>query len=591
MTMMRTHHCGQLSLSQVGDTVTLNGWVDKVRNLGGFLFLDLRDRFGLTQCVSEGESESLSNRTLQELKAESCVQIRGCVRARPQGMKNLEIATGAIEVLIQEVTVWSKADPLPFQFGQESSEQLRLKHRYLDLRDPSLRQRIVARSQLTSSLRKLLEEHDFLDLETPYLYKSTPEGAREYLIPARVSPGQFYALPQSPQLFKQMYMVGGMDRYYQLVKAFRDEDLRADRQPEFTQVDCELSFVNEVAVRQIFTDVVRRLVNGFLGRECVTDIPQMSFEEALHAYGNDKPDTRFEMLLQDCSELWRDSSFQAFSAVVAAGGVVNAIVVEGQAAHMSRKDLDALNQEALNLGAKGLAWAKCNGTELQDLQSPLKKFVDEPLWSQLQVQLGVKSGDLLLFCAGPFDLVKAVLGKIRLSLGERLGYMDPQQLKFLWVVDFPLLEQDEETGRWAARHHPFCMPQAQDLPLLRTQPEKVRACAYDLVCNGYEVAGGSIRNHDLAVQKQVFAAIGLSEEEAESKFGFLLEALRYGPPPHGGIAFGWDRFVMLMTACDAIRDVIAFPKTLSGQCLMTQSPAPVTQQELDTLGVVHRVTS
>lgn len=563
----------------------LNGWVEKVRDLGGFLFLDLRDRFGLTQLVNESGPGSDLSQSLADLKSESCIQVEGRVRSRPAGMVNQELSTGEVEVVIERLKVFSRAEVLPFQFGQESSEQLRLKHRYLDLREKNQQRRIVARSELTSSLRKLLEGHGFLDLETPYLYKSTPEGAREYLIPSRVHQGEFYALPQSPQLFKQMYMVAGMDRYYQVVKAFRDEDLRADRQPEFTQVDCELSFVDEKAVKEIFTDIVLRLANNFFAEPKLEKIPEMTFEKAFDLYGNDKPDLRFDMTIKNCSSVWGQSTFQAFSSIVNNGGEVNTLVLKGEAGNFSRKDLDELNQRAVEHGAQGLAWIKFNGQAVTEIQSPIKKFIDEKLHASLMQVLDCEPGDIALFCAGGRNLVKTVLGRLRLDLGRKLNLMNPEKLEFVWITDFPLLELDEESGKWAARHHPFCMPQERDADLLESAPEKVRACAYDLVCNGHEVAGGSIRNHDLEMQNRVFRAIGVSEQEAKSKFGFLLEALRYGPPPHGGIAFGLDRLVMLFTQCDAIRDVIAFPKTLTGQCLMTQSPACVTEEEVEALGI------
>lgn len=591
----RTHTLGELNHSNVGQDVVLTGWVNRHRDHGQFIFLDLRDRYGITQAVVDPEHAPRAYEIAKSLRAEFVIAIKGKVNARPQGMINTGMATGEVDVLVSEIKILNKCDVLPFTIQEETeaTETLRLKYRYLDLRRPTLKQNIISRSKFVREMRRALEDRGFMDIETPFLYKSTPEGAREFLVPSRIHPGQFYALPQSPQLFKQVLMISGFDRYYQIVKCFRDEDLRADRQPEFTQVDIEMSFVDESVVTETLEEVTRTAVTKFFDGKVKlpTKFPRHTFAQVMEDYGVDKPDMRFDLKLKNLTDLLKSSEFKVFSEAIATDGIVNCIVVPGAAEKFSRKDLDELSEMAKNHGGKGLAWIKKNsGTGASSWTGPISKFLKDAECASIEERTGVKPNDLILFGAGPYAQTKAMLGAIRNILGAKLRLYDPRELCFLWVTEFPLLERDEENDRWLARHHPFTSPRPDDLHLLRTNPGKVRASAYDLVLNGYEVAGGSIRIHDPEIQKQLFETIGLSDEEAQSKFGFLLEALKYGAPPHGGMAFGVDRMVMCLTGADAIRDVIAFPKTQKGTCLMTGAPSPVNTDQLKDLHVkVHGV--
>lgn len=584
----RTHNCGALNSTNLNEEVILMGWVAKRRDLGNLVFIDLRDRFGITQLVVDCDSQKDVYDHLKELKQEYVISIRGKVRSRPDGMINKSMTTGEIEVLVDKVNIENECAVLPFNINgfTDASEQLRLKYRYLDLRRQEMQQKIIDRSKITSLVRQELEECQFLDLETPYLYKSTPEGAREFLVPSRVNQGHFYALPQSPQLFKQLFMVSGFDRYYQIVKCFRDEDLRKDRQPEFTQIDCEMSFCNQEMIIRTFTQVIKNVANKYYGKEIVGDVPRMTFAAAMEHYGSDKPDTRFGLTLINLTETCNAMEFVVFQETIKNDGIINGIHIKGKADYFSRKKLDELTELVKSLGGKGLTWVKKkDGSGLDSWQSPFKKVLNEENINQLEKVVSLEAGDILLLGAGKYDMVKKFMSAVRLNIGEQLGLIDDNKFNFLWITDFPLMEQDEETGKWSARHHPFCMPLNEDMDLLKSDPHKVRAAAYDLVCNGYELGGGSIRIHDPATQKEVFHRLGLSEQEANEKFGFLLEALKLGAPPHGGIAFGLDRFVMILTKSQAIRDVIAFPKTQKATCLMTQAPSMVPNQQLQELGV------
>lgn len=591
MKWQRSHNLGELHAENAGQDVTLMGWVHKRRDHGGVIFIDLRDRFGLTQVVLDpAVSQNVLN-VGEMLRQEYVIAVKGKVKKRPDGMINQDLSTGTIEVIVSDIQLLNKSAVLPFQITDniDASDNLRLKHRYLDLRRPKQKQHMLDRIRFVKAMRNALEDQQFLEIETPYLYKSTPEGAREFLVPSRMHAGQFYALPQSPQLFKQVLMVSGFDRYYQLVKCFRDEDLRADRQPEFTQFDCEMSFTDQDSLLKTFETVVESAMKEFGLTGLPFPLPRMKFADAMELYGNDKPDTRFEMTLNNLTEVLKTCEFKVFREAIDLGGIVNAIVVEGQGENMSRKDIDELTEVAKQFGAKGLAWAKIKDEDgTLTWQSPIAKFLDESVIKIVNQSLGVKQGDLILFGAGPYETTKAYLSEVRLELGRRLNLMDPANLKFLWVTDFPLFEKDNNTGRLVARHHPFTMPNPDDIDKFESDPETVRAWAYDLVLNGNEVAGGSIRIHNQELQKKQFAAIGLSQEEAESKFGFLLEALQFGAPPHGGIAFGVDRFAMLLTGTDAIRDVIAFPKTQRGTCLMTGAPSQVPTDDLRDLHIKVR---
>jgi len=585
----RSHVISQIDPSLAGQDVTVMGWVHKRRDHGQVIFVDLRDRSGLAQVVFDPAFNASAHAVGAELRNEYVIAVRGQVVARPDGMTNKNLSSGAIEIHATEAKIINVSEPLPIQIAaeeNEASETLRLKYRYLDIRRPSVKNILLARSRITSLARQALEAQGFIDIETPMLYKSTPEGAREFLVPSRIHPGEFYALPQSPQLFKQILMVAGMDRYYQIVKCFRDEDLRADRQPEFSQIDCEMSFVEQEEILETFEKMIKSVVEGFKGIKLEKPFVRMSYADAMENYGNDKPDIRFDLRLQDLSALVAGCDFKVFDQAVATGGIVNALLLEGAAEKFSRKDLDRLTELNKQHGGQGLAWVKrLAGQGVASWQSPIAKFFDDDRIGKIEAQLQAKEGDLILFGAGPYEPTKSGLSAVRNQLGKDLQLYTPDSLSIHWIVDFPLLEKDHDSGRWIARHHPFTMPREEDLALLATDPAKVRANAYDLVINGYEIGGGSLRIYDPDVQQTIFNTLGLSLEEAVSKFGFLLEALKYGAPPHGGIAFGLDRLVMVLLGLETIRDVVPFPKTNKASCLMTASPNVVTADQLRDLHI------
>ncbi|TAJ26546.1 MAG: aspartate--tRNA ligase [Nitrospirae bacterium] len=580
--MMRTHRCGELSRRHVGQTVTLNGWVQRRRDHGNVIFIDVRDRQGLTQIVFNPEISPAAHQQAHVLRGEFVVAVTGTVALRPEGSANPNLATGEIEVLVKTVEILNDARTPPFLIEDEGevTEALRLKYRYLDLRRPKMQRLLRLRHEVMQQARSFLNGQDFLEVETPMLTKSTPEGARDYLVPSRVNPGCFYALPQSPQLFKQILMVSGIDRYYQIARCFRDEDLRNDRQPEFTQIDLELSFIDREQVMVLMEQMIRLVFQTTAGVELPAPFPRMAYAEAMGRYGSDKPDLRFGMPLHDLQDFASKTEFKVFRETLAKGGIVKAIVVKG-GVEISRSRIDALGETAKGFGAKGLAWVKIVGAG--QLESVIAKFLDAR--SLLAAVPDAQTGDLLLFVADKPKVVYDVLGRLRLLLAEERNLIDQKAWRPLWVVDFPMLEYDEALKRYVAIHHPFTAPLDEDLPLLETDPLKVRAKAYDLVMNGSELGGGSIRIHRREVQSQVFDLLGIGKEEAASKFGFLLEALEYGAPPHGGIAFGLDRLIMLLGGADSIRDVIAFPKTQRAQCPMTDAPSHVGPEQLKDLSI------
>ncbi len=586
----RTHTLGELNKSHAGQDVILTGWINRHRDHGQFIFLDLRDRYGITQAVVDPEKAPAAYEIARSLRAEFVVAIKGKVNLRPEGMINKNMVTGEVDILVSDIRILNKCDVLPFTVHDESeaSETLRLKYRYLDLRRPTLKSNMINRSKFVREMRRALDDRGFMDIETPFLYKSTPEGAREFLVPSRIHTGHFYALPQSPQLFKQVLMISGFDRYYQIVKCFRDEDLRADRQPEFTQVDIEMSFVDEALVTNTLEAVTKQTVTKFYDGnvKLPEKFPRHTYAQVMEDYGVDKPDMRFDLKLKNITDLAAQTKFTIFKDAVGSGGIVNCIVVPGASEKFSRKDLDELSELAKQHGGKGLAWIKkAAGAGVASWSGPIAKFFTDENCAAIEERANIKPNDLILFGAGDYDSTKAMLGAVRNNLGAKLKLYDPKELCFLWVTEFPLLEKDKESNRWLARHHPFTSPRPEDLHLMKSDPGKVRASAYDLVLNGYEIAGGSIRIHDPDVQKLLFETIGLTEQEAQSKFGFLLDALKFGAPPHGGMAFGVDRMVMCLTGAEAIRDVIAFPKTQKGTCLMTGAPSLVSNNQLKDLHV------
>jgi len=578
----RTHMNGQVTEEVIGQHVQLKGWVQKRRDLGGLIFLDLRDRSGIVQIVFQPENEQ-AHRLAESIRSEYVLDIKGHVIAREN--PNPNIPTGQVEVVADEVVILNAAKMTPFPISEEAeqtSEDLRLKYRYLDLRRPSLQETFRLRSKASNIMRNFLDEQDFLEVETPILTKSTPEGARDYLVPSRVHPGEFYALPQSPQLFKQLLMVSGFERYFQIARCFRDEDLRADRQPEFTQVDIETSFMDIEDLYAMMESMMTRVMKETLGKDIVTPFPRMPYAEAMSRYGSDKPDTRFGLELIDVADAVKGTGFKVFDMALEAGGEVKALNVKGAAERFSRKDIDKLQEFTAIYGAKGLAWVKVTA---DGLNGPIAKFFDEEATARLTAATDAEAGDLLLFVAAKASIVADSLGALRQKLAKELDLIDESVFNFLWVTDFPLVTYEEEDGRFYANHHPFTMPRREDLELLETDPGKVLAVAYDLVLNGYELGGGSQRIYERDIQERMFKLLGFSEEEANEQFGFLMEAFEYGTPPHAGIALGLDRLVMLLAGRSNLRDTIAFPKTASASDLLTAAPSPVSDAQLNDLSI------
>jgi aspartyl-tRNA synthetase len=579
----RTHGCGDLTAGQIGQDVVLMGWVHKRRDHGGVIFLDLRDRSGLVQTVVSPDRRPEAFKSGQAVRPEYVLALHGHVRRRPEGTANPNMPTGEIEVLVNEIDILNTAKTPPFHPGEamDVEESVRLRYRYLDLRRPEMWEIFTFRHQAALAIREFLSGRGFLEIETPMLTRSTPEGARDYLVPSRIYPGHFFALPQSPQLFKQILMVAGFERYFQFARCFRDEDLRADRQPEFTQLDIEMSFISEPEIMGLMEEMLVVLFSRLLGKDVPGPFPRLTYREAMDGYGCDKPDLRLGMKIVDVTDFAGRTSCQVFSGPVQNGGVVRGILVPG-AGSLSRRELEELDEMACGWGAKGLARFVLKGSEIS---SPLAKRFQPQELEELAARLDGRPGDLLLFVADKPAVVCSVLGQLRLLLGERFNMADPGQFDFVWITDFPLFEYNDEEKRLEAMHHPFTAPRPEDLHLLETAPDQVRARAYDLVLNGTEIGGGSIRNHRRDVQDRLLSAIGLPREEIAHKFGFLLDALDYGAPPHGGIAFGFDRMMMLMLQRETIRDVIAFPKTQSSTCLMTGAPAPVAVKQLRELKI------
>jgi len=579
----RTHTCGALRFENIGSVITLTGWVDSQRNLGGVVFVNVRDRYGKTQVVFNPKLNHDLHRAARELRSEDVVSITGKVESRPPSMKNAAMPTGDIDVIAEELTILNNAETLPFSIDDEINafEETRLQYRYLDLRRSPMQRNLITRHKMYLVTRKYFDELGFIEVETPILMKSTPEGARDYLVPSRIHHGKFYALPQSPQTYKQLLMVAGMDKYFQIVKCFRDEDLRADRQPEFTQIDVEMSFIDEEDIMNVTEGLMKRFFKEIKGIDIQSPFPRLTYKEAIETYGSDKPDTRFNLKFMNISELVQESGFKVFADVVKKGGVVVGFIAP-QCATYSRSQLDGLTDFVKKIGAGGLVWIKVT---TDGVESPIEKFIGKEVLLSIKNKMKTNVGDLILLISDSWMKTHTILGNLRLEIGKRLNLLDDSKNNLLWVTDFPMFEYDENEKRYVAVHHPFTSPKLEDLLLLDSDPSKARARAYDLVLNGNEIAGGSVRIHDRNLQSKVFKLLGIDEEHAKKKFGFLLEAFRYGAPPHGGIAFGFDRICMLLTGEKSIRDVIAFPKTTSAMSLMDESPSEVDPEQLKELHI------
>lgn len=580
--MKRTHMCGVLRSDDIGKEVVLMGWIQRRRNLGGLIFVDLRDREGLVQIIFDKDVSEEAFNKAENVRGEFVIAVKGEVKKRQD--INTDLKTGEIEVFAKELKILSESEipPIHINDEDEAGERIRLKYRYLDLRKPKMQKLLRTRSKIASTIRSFLDENGFLDLETPVLTKPAPEGARDYLVPSRVNPGKFYALPQSPQIFKQLLMVSGFDKYYQIVKCFRDEDLRADRQPEFTQVDIEMSFVDEEDVISINEKLVKRLFKEIKGIELDTPFMRMTYKEAMERYGSDKPDLRFGYELKALNEVVKECGFGVFANTVKAGNDVKAININGGAEKFSKKGMKNLEKLAKTYGAKGLAWMKVTS---DGIDSPISKFLSEEDTKAIIDKMESTVGDLILFVADKSSIVNTTLGALRIEIAKKLDIINEDEFKILWVTEFPLFEYDEDDGRYYAKHHPFTSPADDDIDIVESNPEKARAKAYDLVINGSEVGGGSIRIHDSSLQERMFRALGFTDEEAYEKFGYLIDAFKYGTPPHGGIAYGLDRLTMILTCTENIRDVIAFPKTQDARCLLTEAPSVADKTQLEELKI------
>ncbi|WP_078428972.1 aspartate--tRNA ligase [Alkalihalobacterium alkalinitrilicum] len=580
----RTHHCGQILENTIGERVQLKGWVQTRRDLGQVIFIDLRDRSGIVQIVFNPEVSAEAHTIADRVRGEYVLDVEGIVVKREAETVNEKIPTGKVEVHVDQITILNASKALPFQIEEdtEASEDVRLRYRYLDLRRPDMQNIFTLRHKTTKLIRDTLDNEQFLEIETPMLTKSTPEGARDYLVPSRVHHGEFYALPQSPQLFKQLLMVSGFERYYQIVRCFRDEDLRADRQPEFTQVDIETSFMDKEDLLGMMETMMAKIMKELKGIDITTPFQRLTYDDAMNRYGSDKPDTRFGLELSELTDVMKNSQFKVFANAIANGGIVKGLNVKGAATKLTRKEIDDLADFVAIYGAKGLAWLK---VEESELKGPIAKFLSEEETSGMREAMNAEPGDLLFFAADKKQIVFDSLGALRLKFGKDLDLIDKSKFNFLWVVDFPLVEFDEDGNRYVALHHPFTSPKKEDLHLLDTDPGHVRAEAYDLVLNGYELGGGSQRIYQRDVQEKMFTALGFSEEEAKEQFGFLLDAFEYGTPPHGGIALGLDRLIMLLAGRNNLRDTIAFPKTASASCLLTNAPGTVSDAQLRELNL------